>query len=511
MKKLSIALAVALSFAVAVPAVAAPAISLGGSLETKFTAKSGQSLQNESFLNLQAGLLGGSDQTKAVVILAPWAKPDAVYTQHPDPADPSKTTEFTIASNASSIIDDRSATPEAGNPTGVPFENMQDPAKNIYQQDFSNMIRSMYLQTTGSYWNGGPAVTTTIGSLNITESPFVGDLGNRRGVKVEGLKVGPLGIEAFYVTPGGVARILNHDSDNQNPQTKVVNQDTVVGGQLSAKVAGIDLAANVVRSDDQNPEMAFTGAMSPLSNARIDGYVIRDREGRMAERVNGSYAVLPNLTLTASYRNANTEIAPMYPTRYDADANGIVTTDEWIDSVNNRKFQAFDNKTGPMVGADLTLAGVHVNGSYDMAKAVEEDQPVAKVAADTQLAGFKLNSSVEFVGQNLNDLTWGAERDFQVAGMDIKGAYAGELDSSKATDVVSHELSASTTLNLIPQLQGLTLDGRYKTYSDGTHYEAEAGANYQAPNGMTFGVSHLIDKDHQAGETTFTSGLKVQF
>ncbi|HHW14277.1 MAG TPA: hypothetical protein GXX28_04990 [Firmicutes bacterium] len=501
MKKLSIALAVALAFAVAAPAVAAPSVAISGSLETKFTAQPGSALQNESFLSLQAGLQGGSDKTKAVVILAPWAKPDSVYSQHPDPADPSKTTEFTIASNASSIVDDRSAIPGAANPTGASFGE-------VFTADFSNMIRSMYLQTTGSFWNGGPEATTTIGSIAVNESPFVGDLGNRRGVKVEGLKIGPLGIEAFYATPSGFARTLNYDADYQNPQTRVKNTDTVEGVKLNANLAGISMMANVVKSDDNAPEMAFTGAMSPIQNLGISGMVIRDRNQNQAAQIGASYAVMPNLTVSASYRDADKEIAPLYPTRYDADGNGILTTDEWIDSVNNRKFQAFDNKTGVKVGADTILAGVHVSGSYDMAKAVETDQPVATVAADTQLAGFKLNSSVKFVGKDLNDLTWGAGRDFQVAGMDINGSYAGERDSQA---VISHELKASTTLNLIPQLQGLTLDGRYKTYSDGTHYEAEAGANYQAPNGMTFGVRHLIDKDHQNGETTFTSGLKVQF
>lgn len=505
MKKLSIALAVVLAFALAVPAVAAPSLALAGSLETKFTARH-NSLQNESFLSLQAGLQGGSDKTRAVVILSPWAKPDSVYTQHQTGVDILGNPiygEFRIPSNAAAIVDDRLATPEPGNPVGESFQT-----GTVFSQDYANMIRSAYLQTTGAFWNGGPEATTTIGSLAINESPFVGDLGNRRGIKVEGLKVGPLGIEAFYAPASGTARILNHDEYNQNPQTKVANADAVEGVKLNAKLAGIDLMANVVRSDVEKPEMVFTGAMMPLENLAVDARVIRDRAEQQAMQIGGSYLVNQDLTVSASYRNADEAIDPMYATRYDADGNGILTTDEWIDSVNGRKFQAFDNKTGARVGADLRLAGVHLNGSYDMATSSTAPDHVAKLAADTTLAGFKLNSSVKYVGSDLNDLTWGAERELQLAGLKVLGSYEGERDSA---EVVTHEVKAATTLDMIQPLKGLALDGRVKTYSDGTQREVEANAKYQAPNGMTFGIRHLIDKDHVNGDTSFTSGLKVTF
>lgn len=501
MKKLSIALAVALAFAAVAPAMAAPSLALGGSLETKFEASQG-TISNESFLSLQAGVQGGDGKTQAVVILSPWSKPDSIYAQRAtgDPENP--TAEFKIPSNAAAITDDRIVV-DPTNPVGVSFQD-----GTMFSTDFKNMIRSMYLQSTGAFWNGGPEATTTIGSIAVNESPFVGDLGNRRGIKVEGLKVGPLGIEAFYTTPGGVARFLNHDQDYKNPQVKVENVDEVAGVKLNANLLGADLGANIIRSDE-NVEMAFTGAMSPLENLAVNGYIVRDRAENQALSVGGSYGLMPNLTLSASYRTADEEIAPLYPTRKDADGSGAIEVDEWIDSVNNQKYAAFDNRTGLKVGADATLAGVHVIGSYDMATTEADQNHTAAVAADTTLAGFKLNGSVEYLTEaKTTELTWGAEREFDLAGLKVKGAYAGEKDDA---DVMSHEFMAATTLNMIPQLQGLTVDGRYKTYSDATHDEIEANVNYQAPNGMTFGVNHVIDGDHTDGNTTFTTGMKVVF
>jgi hypothetical protein len=498
MKKLSVALAVALAFAAVAPAMAAPAVALTGSLETKFTSRA-SSVQNETFLSLQAGLQGGSDKTKAVVILAPWSKPDSMYTS-------------SLNSNATSVVDPRIGS-VGSQPAGTTFQNPSDPTKfNAYGQDFSNMIKSMYLQTTGSFWTGGPEATTTIGSVAVSESPFVGDLGNRRGIKVEGLKLGPLGVEAFYAPAGGTARVLNFDQYSQNPQTKVSNVDNVSGVKLGAKIAGIDLGANIVRSDENKPEMAITGAMMPAKNLALDGYVVRDRATNQVARINGAYAVNPALTLNASYRKADESINPMYPTRYDADGNGIITTDEWVASVNNRLFQAFDNKTGAMVGADLRLAGVHVNGSYDLATSSTAPDHVAKVAADTALAGFKLNGGVKYVGSELNDLTWSAQRDFQLAGLKIHGAYDGERAQVVGSVYrTSHEVKASTILDMIQPLKGIAVDVRGKVYSDSTPRELEANATYQAPNGMVFGLHRLVDASHMEGDTSVTSGLKVTF
>ncbi|MGE5508832.1 MAG: hypothetical protein ACM3RP_10170 [Chitinophagales bacterium] len=492
MKKLSIVLAVVLALAMVAPVAAAPQLAIAGSLETKFTARS-NSVENESFLNLQAGLQGG-DKTKAVVILAPWAKPDSVYG-----------TQFW--SNGASPVDPVEM-PATGNPVGSSFQS-----GDIFNADFANKIKTMYLQTTGAFWNGGPEATTTIGSISVNESPFVGDLGNRRGIKVEGLKLGPLGVEAFYAPAGGTARILNHDDSNQNPQSKVVNNDSVMGVNLGAQIAGLDLKANVVRSDENKPEMFVSGAMAPVKNLALSAYVLRDRNEDQSVNVGGSYALLPNLTVSASYRKATlaegqAAVAPLYATRYDVDGNGIVEADEW----QSGQYAAFDSKTGVKLGADTTLAGIHVNGSYDMAKLNDNDEPVAKVAADTTLAGFKLNGSVKMIGSTQDDLTWGASRDLQLGSMKVAASYAGERERQGDNSyVVSHEVKAATTLDAIPALKGIALDARVKQYDRLHQNEFEANAVYQAPNGMTFGLHRLVDDSHQTGDTSVTAGLKVQF
>ncbi|MGE5554006.1 MAG: hypothetical protein ACM3XZ_08825 [Betaproteobacteria bacterium] len=511
MKRVSVALVFALIFAAVTPAMAAPAVVLTGDLETRFTARKG-SVTNESFLTLQAGLQGGTDRTKAVVILAPWIKPDPVYAQKwVDPADPSKgTTEEYIPSNATSVsFADPLEIP--GNPVGESFER-----GSLFTQDFANMIRAMYLQTTGAFWNGGPEATTTIGTIGIKESPFVGDLGSRQGIKVEGLKLGLLGVEAFYAPAGGFSRTLYFNEDYQNPLTRVKNVDSVMGGQLIARFSQVSLGANIVRSvvtGEEKPEMTFTAAWLPRADLALDGYVIRDRNEQHVVRVNGAYAVDPNLTLTASYRQADEGVNPLYPTRYDANGDGVLTADEWVDSVNNRKFAAFDNRTGPAVGADLRMAGLHVNGSYDWATTSTDPSHAARVAVDTTLAGFKLAGAVKYVGGRLDQAQWSAERDIDLAGLKIHGAYIGERYSSQ---IASHEVRAGASLDLFSPVKGLTLDARYKIFQEPKGMaeltdEFEANARYQAPNGMTFGIRYLVDQVYTDGDLAFTSGLRVVF
>jgi hypothetical protein len=511
MKRLSAILATALAATLAAPALAAPALVVTGDLETRFTARKGY-LVNESFLTLQAGLQGGTDKTRAVVILAPWVKPDPVYTQKwVDPNDHRKgTTEEYLASNATSVTwSDPAELP--GNPAGDSFEG-----GSLFSQDFANLIKAAYLQTTGAFWNGGPEATTTIGTIGVVESPFVGDLGSRRGIKIEGLRLGPLGVEAFYAPPGGFARTLHFNQDYQNPQTRVKNVDSVMGAQVTARLAGVSLGANLVRSvttGEERPELALTAAWSPRADLALDGYALRDRQENHVLRVNGAYAINPNLTLLASYRQADEAINPLYPTRYDANGDGFLTADEWVASVNNRRFAAFDNRTGPMVGADLRAAGVHVNGSYDLATTTTDQNHVAKVAADTTLAGFRLSGSVKYVGDKLDRAAWGAQRDFLLAGLRVSGAYGGER---YAAGVTSHELRAATTLDLLQPVKGLTLDARYKAFQEPDGLPAladefEANVRYQAPNGMTFRLRHLVDGAHPDGDLSLTSGLRVTF
>src|SRR5690606_22007370 len=71
-------------------------------------------------------------------------------------------------------------------------------------------IDKAWLETEGAYWHGGPSVRTRIGDVDIDWDQYVGYLEDKRGVTVEGIQVGPVTADAFYVwdeehRPVGVA------------------------------------------------------------------------------------------------------------------------------------------------------------------------------------------------------------------------------------------------------------------------------------------------------------------
>lgn len=473
MKKIAILLAAAMVFTLVAPAVAAPSLQLSGSLENKLT------LNRDGFsgggtFNLKLGLQAG-DKTKAVVELAPWDV-------------------YAIA------LDENN--PNLGNRTELLFK---DGVQAIPLDKLS--IRKAYVQTTGSFWTGGPEVTTTIGDMAINESQMVGDLGNRRGVKMEGIKLGPVSAEAFYAWPGGASRFLNWDADHEfgvvgtdasgNPvygRYAIPNTDEVGGARFDVAIKPIQVGVNVIKSNlDTNPEYTIEGKVMPNDKLTVDGSFGTDAAQNQAYKVHAMVTnVIPSVIIHAGYRGADEGFAPRYATRADVDGSGAVEKSDWDTGV----LAAHDRRTGYSVGLETTQAGVHMRGDYD------DPKKEIKLAADTEKAGFKVNGEVKLVEMAFDSAKVTVEKPVLLPGVDLTAKYTGEMDSAKN---LTHEIGGTMKVNVIPQLKDVTFNGKVELAGQNiTDYEV--GATYQAPNGIELGVSHS-----KTDGTSATAGLKVAF
>jgi len=121
-----------------------------------------------------------------------------------------------------------------------------------------------------------------------------------------------------------------------------------------------------------------------------------------------------------------------------------------------------------------------------------------RIAAETVQSGFRIKGDYDDpTGKaNLN-----VSKDVELAGLVVTGEYNAKLEREMETE---HTLKARTTLDLIPQLQGLSLSGQVKLQGENLAYEA--GADYVAPNGIELGAKYASDKGLSA-----TAGVTVEF
>ncbi len=465
MKKVAILVAMALVFAMVAPAIALAAgnISVSGKLSTemKGIVTGGSGIGGKTLMQLNIGIGAENPQkVKAYLELAP-----------------------SVAGNQV----DRDGTMSLDKAFGINGLTMN----------------KAYLQADGPFWADGPAIRTTIGDVTINQSDYVANLGDRRGISVEGIKAGPVGMDAFWVAPGERNIFSTSDSQTQTivtPDVKNVPLAETYGGRINANIMGADLGANVVKVSD-GFEYALNGKFAPIPMVTLDGVYARDLHEQTAYKVNAAVSPLENLTIRAGYRGAEKAFNPLYPTYQDSDGNGYVEQDER--KADNLAAQ--DLMTGFNVGASTKVAGVNLSADYD------NPNKATDVKADTELAGYKLNSEVKATDTKVTNVTAGVEKSVELFGMDVTGNYTAAIekkDDYTKKVATSHEFKVSSKLNALP----LTLDGRVKFFQDNVQpTEYEANARYGAPNGVNLGVKYLNDMDHTQGQISATAGMGVEF
>ncbi len=457
MKKVAILVAMALVFSLVAPAIALAAgnISVSGKLSTELkgiaTGKPAGDpvISGQTLMKLNIGIGAENEQkVKAYLELAPSAKTD--------------------------------------------FTGWLDRDGNVGFTDLPNLfsgikLNKAYLQADGPYWADGPAIRTTIGDVTINQNDYVANLGGRKGISVEGIKAGPVGMDAFWVASGN--RMIFPADDNVLTKVSEPVEETY-GGRINANIMGADLGASVVKVQ-KGAEYALNGKFSPIPMVTLDGVYARDAEQAHAYKVNAAVSLLENLTLRAGYRGADKTFNPVYALRKDSDDDGYIEQGE-------TDLAAHDRLTGFNVGASTQVYGVNLAADYD------NPTKETDVKADTELAGYKLNGEIKATDTKVSEVSAGVEKSVELFGMDVTGNYTAAISDTE----ISHEVKASSKLSVLP----LTLDGRVKMFQKGSEQtQYEANATYEAPNGVTLGLKYLNDKDHTMGQVSATAGMSVEF
>lgn len=224
-----------------------------------------------------------------------------------------------------------------------------------------------------------------------------------------------------------------------------------------------EVGGTVVRLDNGKFEFA-ADANTQIAGVDLSGEYAQDEANENAYKVRASVEPIEGVVLSGGYRGASS--TSFAPEMFTEDISWTYPTNERDD--------VHDLATGFDVAVETTQFGTHLKASYD------DPKKEAKIAAD---------------------------RAFQVAGLTINGEYEGTLDTE--TSDLTHELSANTTLNMIPQLQNVTLEGGV-TIENSSVSEYNAAAKYSAPNGIDFGVHYDKEAGNEA-EIYGTAGVSVKF
>lgn len=322
-------------------------------------------------------------------------------------------------------------------------------------------INRVWLETEGPFWHGGPSVLTRVGDVDIKWNELVGYLGAKRGVTVEGIEVGPIAARGFFAWDGA-----------SNP----------MGLQASANIRGLELGGMVMYRRGEGTELAANAAAEVVDGIAVGAEAALDMDRNYLYRIGATIDTIPGVTLTAGYRGYH---------GFDA------AYDRYTDDVNDDDYEnnAYDKHTGFSVGLETVQSGIALAADYD------HPTDTANVKAETTIQGTDVWASAKLVNRELAETKFGAQRAFNVAGIDITGKYEGKLAGGAA----QHVLSAGTMLDMIPELRGLGLNAEVQLNNTSLDHWA-VGAEYAAPNGVNLGAKY-----HSVDGPTFTAGLKASF
>lgn len=318
-------------------------------------------------------------------------------------------------------------------------------------------LKKAYIEAQGAYWDGGPEVHTRIGDVDIKYHDWVAHLGGRKGITVENIEYGPLSAKAFYALDG----------------------ERASGLSLATELFGVEAEGIAVRHSG-NVEMAADLRTDLTEDIEVNGRLALDADRDKAYRFGATAQLAENLTVNGEFRNSDPE--------YGA-------------SFANADEQPTAGETAYKVGMDTNMMGVELGADYETV--VDGDQTVT-IEASTEYAGVGIEGTTEMVNWQLAKTTVGLSKDFPVTEeVVVTGTY--DLEIVHADETLVHELGASTTLNMIPQLQNLGLNAGL-TLETGQELAWNVGATYNAPNGIELGAAY----DSQEGPS-MTAGISVAF
>ena len=367
----------------------------------------------------------------------------------------------------------------AGLEFGLEREEKDLVPTNITLSDIT--LKQAFIEADGPYWYGGPEATTRFGTLDIGYSPYA-SLKDRSGISISGVDLDVVGLGGFYALEGPQGHVLGLRSDlylleDVNLGASIIHDNEITRVQVDAAAApieGLIVAGN-------------------LAVDHVEGF---DLKMDNLWTVQADYELVEGTNVVAGYKH-NTE---GFETRYIA----AKTKNE--DAEHDWVHLARAKDSGLFVGFETEQQGISMNAAYDQMFAE------ARIGAGTEYEGFKFNVETVLDVPAVSSIatkttTFGVGREFDVMdGLAIDAKYEGKWTGGETRTLV-HTVGASTTLGLVPAIDGLELSAEVSASElnlDSVGYKV--GAEFAAPNGVNLGIEHARFEG-----TTFNAGMKVEF
>lgn len=343
-------------------------------------------------------------------------------------------------------------------------------------------LKQAYIEADGAFWHGGPEATTRFGTLDIDYSPYA-SLQDRSGVSISGVDLDVVELNGFYALEGIHGHVFGLRSDLN-------------------LLDGVAVGASVIK-DDEITRLQLDAAGAPIEGLHLEGSIAADHTADSGINMNNLWAVkaayelAENTNITAGYKHITADHDPRYIAEPSEDGDA---EHDWVYPENRVK------NSGLFVGFETEQQGVEFNAAYD--QMVEE----AKLGAGTEYEGFRFDVATVLAvpsvsGISTKTTTFGVGREFEVMdGLAIDASYKGKWTGGDARTLV-HTIGASTTLGIIPAIDGLELNAEVSASElslDSVGYKV--GAKFAAPNGVNLGIEHS-----RADGTTFDASMKVEF
>jgi len=350
---------------------------------------------------------------------------------------------------------------------------------NITLSDIS--LKQAFIEADGPYWYGGPEATTRFGTLDIGYSPYA-SLKDRSGISISGVDLDVVGLGGFYALEGPQGHVLGLRSDlylleDVNLGASIIHDNEITRVQVDAAAApieGLIVAGN-------------------LAVDHVEGF---DLKMDNLWTVQADYELVEGTNVVAGYKHITEGFEPRY----------IAAKTKNEDAEHDWVHLARAKDSGLFVGFETEQQGISMNAAYDQMFAE------ASIGAGTEYEGFKFNVETVLDVPAVSSIatkttTFGVGREFDIMdGLAIDAKYEGKWTGGETRTLV-HTVGASTTLGLVPAIDGLELSAEVSASElnlDSVGYKV--GAEFAAPNGVNLGIEHARFEG-----TTFNAGMKVEF
>lgn len=367
----------------------------------------------------------------------------------------------------------------AGLEFGLEREEKDLVPTNITLSDIT--LKQAFIEADGPYWYGGPEATTRFGTLDIGYSPYA-SLKDRSGISISGVDLDVVGLGGFYALEGPQGHVLGLRSDlylleDVNLGASIIHDNEITRVQVDAAAApieGLIVAGN-------------------LAVDHVEGF---DLKMDNLWTVQADYELVEGTNVVAGYKHITEGFEPRY----------IAARTKNEDAEHDWVHLAHAKDSGLFVGFETEQQGISMNAAYDQMFAE------ARIGAGTEYEGFKFNVETVLDVPAVSSIatkttTFGVGREFDVMdGLAIDAKYEGKWTGGETRTLV-HTVGASTTLGLVPAIDGLELSAEVSASElnlDSVGYKV--GAEFAAPNGVNLGIEHARFEG-----TTFNAGMKVEF